>query len=156
MCVLQGAGCWLTARPSSPASGLPATLRRGIGKQPAQAGPLLPGERGGRQGEGRWVAVGSTAWSKASAKLSREAEEQRRRSLQKTRLEHVAAAGGTLSPAGSGDPAELGSTPQHVAPLAESAFVCVPGSPSQAYVGAPEGFFGCAWDSRCFWAGLER
>lgn len=56
MCVLQGAGCWLTARPSSPASGLPATPRKGIGKQPAGPVPLFLGERGeAGRGAGGWL-----------------------------------------------------------------------------------------------------
>lgn len=69
LCVLQGEGCCLTARCFLPALGLPATLRKGIGKQLALPGPgcLLRGARvGGReigQGKGPLVAVGSITWS---------------------------------------------------------------------------------------------
>lgn len=48
--VLQGAGCCLTARPFLPVLGLPATLRKEIGKQLALAEHLFIGERvGGRK-----------------------------------------------------------------------------------------------------------
>lgn len=42
-CVLQGAGCFLTARSFSPVLGLPATLRKEIGKQLALARHLFIG-----------------------------------------------------------------------------------------------------------------
>lgn len=69
-CVLQGEGCCLAARRFSPVLGLPATRRKGIGKQPALPGLecLSEGQWGGereiRQGEGPRVAVGSVTWSK--------------------------------------------------------------------------------------------
>lgn len=60
--VLQDEGCWPTARCSSPASGLPATLKRGIGEQTAfpALGCFPRGQQVGgmetEQGKGQWVA----------------------------------------------------------------------------------------------------
>lgn len=49
LCVLQGEGCCLAARCFLPVLGLPATLRKGIGKQLALPGPghLLKGKQVG-------------------------------------------------------------------------------------------------------------
>lgn len=119
VCVLQGEGCCLAARRFSPALGLPATLKKGIGKQLALPGHLPRGERvGGRetgQGRGPWVAVGSITWRKKGAGLSRGAEGLQRRLLQETQWERLTAAGNEFVPPGSGDPAELQSSLQHLA-----------------------------------------
>lgn len=78
--VLQDEGCWLTARCSSPASGLPVTLRRGIGEQTAFPAPgCLPrGQRVGMDGnrtrKGAGGGLGSITWNKEGTELSRGAE----------------------------------------------------------------------------------
>lgn len=63
LCVLQGAGCCLAARHFSPAWGLPATLRKGIGKSLALPGPghLPRGEQVGRRETGQGKRLGSCA-----------------------------------------------------------------------------------------------
>lgn len=51
LCVLQGEGCCPTAGCCLPALGLPATLRKGIGKQLALPGPGHPRRKvAGREG----------------------------------------------------------------------------------------------------------